>query len=54
MGISLQARRSHLAQQFAETGVARQVSPQHKHIDEETDQSLYLGAVAIGAGGSHQ
>ena len=48
MGVGAEGGLAHLAQQVEEAGRRREVRPQHQGVDEEADQPLGLGAVAVG------
>ncbi len=52
MGVGAQGRLAYASEQFPEGRVAGEVRPHDEGVDEEPDQVLGLGAVAVGHGGS--
>ena len=54
VGVGSQSRLAHPLQESQEAGVVREVRAHHQGIDEEADQPLDLGAVAVGDGRPHQ
>ncbi len=54
MLIGSQGDRPHALEQFSKTGVAGEVGAQHQDVDEEPDQALELGPMAIGDERAHR
>ena len=52
LGIGVERRPPDAPEQLEEAGIAGQVQPERKGVDEETDQRLGGGAVPVGHGGS--
>ena len=53
MLVGAQRRLLHARQQLPEGGVTGEVRAQNEAVDEEADQPLDLGPIAVGDGGSH-
>ncbi len=52
VGVGAEGRLSRARQQLAKARIARQIAAQHQRIDEEPDQVLDLGPVAVGDRGA--